>query len=108
MKFEGQPLYSVSNLSMNTKTNLVNEEHQAFIAECIKRQNKNRFTTVKTVVFQAVSLLAVLAVCILILGAAFHFANFNKTKQQLETENLIRQLESGESVEMTVRVGGAE
>lgn len=100
--------YSKSEMSMNIKTNLVNEEHQAFIAECIKRQNKNRFTTVKTVVFQAVSLLAVLAVCILILGATFHFANFNKTKQQLETENLIRQLESGESVEMTVRVGGAE
>ena len=93
---------------MNIKANVVNEEHQAFIAKCIKRQNKNRFTTVKTVVFQAVSLLAVLAVCILILGAAFHFANFNETKQQLETENLIRQLESGESVEMTVRVGGAE
>lgn len=93
---------------MNIKANVVNEEHQAFIAECIKRQNKNRFTTVKTVVFQAVSLFAVLAVCILILGAAFHFANFNKAKQQLETENLIGQLESGESVEMTVRVGGAE
>ena len=52
---------------MNIKTNLVNAEHQAFIAKCIKRQNKNRFTTVKTVVFQAVSLFAVLAVCILIL-----------------------------------------
>ena len=95
-------------LDMNTKSSVVNGEHKAFIAECVKRQNAKKFTTIKTVVFQAVSLLAVLAVCILILGAAFHFANFNKTKQQLETENPIRQLESGESVEMTVRVGGAK
>lgn len=90
---------------MNTKSSVVNGEHKAFIARCVKRQNAKKFTTIKTVVFQAVSLLAVLAVCILILGAAFHFANFNKTKQQPETENLIRQIESGESVEMKARVG---
>lgn len=118
LTFDRRDFYSKSEMSMNIKANVVNEpkhvvlpyseEEKLLIAKWIKRQNKNRFTTVKTVVFQAVSLLAVLAVCILILGAAFHFANFNKTKQQLETENLIRQLESGKSVEMTVRVGGAE
>ena len=93
---------------MNTKSSVVNGEHKAFIAECIKRQNKNRFTTVKTVVFQAVSLLAVLAICISIIGLTLRAASFYQSKKQIETEALLKQLEKGEVIEMKARVGGSE
>ena len=93
---------------MNTKTNLVNEEHKAFIAECVKRQNKNRYTTVKTVVFQSICILAVFAICIAIIGLTLRAASFYQSKKQIETEALIQQIEQGEVIEMKARVGGSK
>ncbi|MCH7353308.1 MULTISPECIES: hypothetical protein [unclassified Acinetobacter] len=91
---------------MNIKTNVVNEEHQAFIAKCIKRQNTKKFTTIKTVAIQSFALLAVLVMCISFIGLVLHFAAYYQAKQELETQALIQQLEKGEVIEMTARVGG--
>ena len=93
---------------MNTKSSVVNGEHKAFIAKCVKRQNKNRFTTVKTVVFQSIYVLAVFAVCIAIIGITLHVASYYQAKKDIETQAIIQQLEKGEVVEMTARVGGAQ
>ena len=95
-------------LDMNTKSSVVNGEHKAFIAECVKRQNKNRFTTVKTVVFQSICILAVFAICISIIGITLHVASHYQAKKDIETQAIIQKLEKGEVVEMTARVGGAE
>ncbi|WP_332605447.1 hypothetical protein [Acinetobacter sp. ESBL14] len=91
---------------MNIKTNVVNEEHQAFIAKCIKRQNTKKFTTIKSVVLQSIALLAVLVMCISFIGLVLHIAAYYQTKQELETQALLQQLEKGEVIEMTARVGG--
>ena len=93
---------------MNTKSSVVNAEHKAFIAECVKRQNAKKFTTIKSVVFQSICVLAVLALCISIIGITLHVASYYQAKKDIETQALIQQLENGEVVEMTVRVGGAE
>ncbi len=95
-------------LDMNTKSSVVNGEYKAFIAECIKRQNAKKFTTIKSVVFQSICILAVFAVCISIIGLTLRAASFYQSKKQIETEALIQQLEQGEVVEMKARVGGAE
>jgi len=95
-------------LDMNTKSSVVNEEHKAFIAECVKRQNAKKFTTIKSVVFQSICILAVFAICITIIGLTLHAASFYQSKKQIETEALLKQLEKGEVVEMKARVGGAE
>ena len=93
---------------MNTKSSVVNGEHKAFIAECVKRQNAKKFTTIKTVVFQSICILAVFAVCIAIIGLTLRAASFYQSKKQIETEALIQQIEQGEVISMTARVGGAE
>ena len=90
---------------MNTKSSVVNEEHKAFIAECVKRQNAKKFTTIKSVVFQSICILAVFAVCIAIIGLTLRAASFYQSKKQIENEALIQQLEKGEVVEMKARVG---
>ncbi|MCL5767391.1 hypothetical protein [Acinetobacter sp. ANC5681] len=95
---------------MNIKNNLVKPvgilAERQFIAKCINRQNNKRFTSFKSVVLWVIALIAVLAFCISFIGLALHFASFHKSKQQLETEALIQQLEKGEVIEMTARVGG--
>jgi len=91
---------------MNIKTNVVNEEHKAFIGKCIKRQNSKKFTSIKTVAIQALSLLVVLAASISIIGLALHVASYYQAKEELETQAVMQQLEKGDVVEMTARVGG--
>ena len=93
---------------MNTKSNVVNGEHKAFIAKCVKRQNAKKFTAIKTVVFQSICILAVFAICIAIIGLTLRAASFYQSKKQIETEALLKQLEKGEVISMTARVGGAE
>jgi len=116
---------------MNIKTNLVNqdsklviqpvsEDQSDFIEICIARQNQKHKQLIankaamekqneQTVFYLAVLKvgilfgLLVIALCI----AAHEQANI-KAQQQIETEALIQQLEKGEAVEMTARVGGAE
>ena len=95
-------------LDMNTKSSVVNGEHKAFIAECVKRQNAKKFTTIKTVVFQSICILAVFAICIAIIGITLHVASYYQAKKDIETQAIIQQLEKGEVVEMKARVGGAE
>lgn len=90
---------------MNIKMNVVNEEHKAFIGQCIKRQNSKKFTNVKSVVLQSIAVFAVLVICISIIGLTLRAASFYQSKQELETQLLIQQLEKGEVVEMTARVG---
>ena len=93
---------------MDIKSSVVNREHKAFIAECVKRQNNKRYTSFKMVCFQSICILAVFAICISIIGLTLRAASFYQSKKQIETEALIQQLEKGEVVEMTARVGGAE
>jgi len=93
---------------MDIKANVVNEEHKAFIAECVKRQNAKKFTTIKSVVFQSICILAVFAICISIIGLTLRAASFYQSKKQIENEAITQQLEKGEVVEMKARVGGAE
>lgn len=90
---------------MNIKTNVVNEEHKAFIGKCIKRQNSKKFTSIKTVAIQSIALPAVLVLCISFIGLVLHIAAYYQAKQELETQALIQQLEKGEVIEMTARVG---
>ncbi|KXZ70366.1 hypothetical protein [Acinetobacter venetianus] len=101
---------------MNIKANVVNEpkhvvlpysnEHKLFIAKRIKQQGNKRFTNFKSVVIQSICVLAVLALCISILGITLHIASYYQAKKDIETQALIQQLENGEVVEMTARVGG--
>ncbi|WP_119684638.1 hypothetical protein [Acinetobacter pittii] len=91
---------------MNIKTNVVNEADKALIARLIKNQNSKKFTTIKSVVLQSIAVLAVLVLCISIIGLALRAASFYQSKQELETQALIQQLEKGEVIEMTARVGG--
>ena len=93
---------------MNTKTNLVNDEHKAVIAKLIRQQSNKRYTSFKMVCFQSICILAVFAICISIIGLTLRAASFYQSKKQIETEALIQQLEKGEVVEMKARVGGAE
>lgn len=93
---------------MNTKTNLVNDEHKAVIAKLIRQQNNKRYTSFKMVCFQSICVLAVFAICISIIGITLHVASYYKEKKDIETQAIIQQLEKGEVVEMTARVGGAE
>ena len=93
---------------MNTKTNLVNDEHKAVIAKLIRQQNNKRYTSFKVVCFQSICILAVFAICIAIIGLTLRAASFYQSKKQIETEALIQQIEQGEVVEMKARVGGAE
>ena len=110
---------------MNTKTNLVNqdselkiqpvsEDQSDFIELCIERQNQKQKQLIANKAAmekqneQAVFYLAVLKVGILfgllviaLCIAAHEQANI-KAQQQIE------QLEKGEVVEMTARVGGSE
>ncbi|MDR2061429.1 MAG: hypothetical protein LBQ29_08555 [Acinetobacter sp.] len=97
--------YSKSEISMNIKTNVVNEEHKAVIAQLIKRQNSKKFTSIKTVALQSIAVLVVLVASISIIGLALHVASYYQAKEELETQALIQQLEKGEVVEMTARVG---
>lgn len=90
---------------MNIKTNVVNEEHKAVIAQLIKRQNSKKFTSIKTVALQSIAVLVVLVASISIIGLALHVASYYQAKEELETQALIQQLEKGEVVEMTARVG---
>lgn len=80
--------------------------HNQFIARLIKRQNSKKFTSIKTVAIQALSLLVVLAASISIIGLALHVASYYQAKEELETQAIIQQLEKGEVIEMTARVGG--
>ncbi|WP_291349807.1 MULTISPECIES: hypothetical protein [unclassified Acinetobacter] len=80
--------------------------HNQFIARLIKRQNTKKFTTIKTVAIQSFALLAVLVMCISFIGLVLHIAAYYQAKEELETQALIQQLEKGEVVEMTTRVGG--
>ena len=101
---------------MNIKANVVNEpkhvvqaysnEHKLLIVKCINRQNNKHFTTFKSVVIQSIYVLAVLALCISIIGIALHVASYYQAKKDIETKALIQQLENGEVVEMTAHVGG--
>ena len=93
---------------MDIKANVVNVEHKAFIAECVKRQKAKKFTTIKSVVFQSICILAVFAICIAIIGITLHVASYYQAKKDIETQAIIQKLEKGEVVEMTARVGGAE
>ncbi|KXO82685.1 hypothetical protein AYL20_01430 [Acinetobacter venetianus] len=91
---------------MNIKANVVNEEHKAAIAKLIRQQGNKRYTNFKSVVIQSICVLAVLALCISILGITLHVASYYQAKKDIETQALIQQLENGEVVEMTARVGG--
>ena len=91
---------------MNIKANVVNEEHKAVIAKLIRKQNNKRYTSFKVVCFQSICVLAVLALCISIIGITLHVASYYQAKKDIETQALIQQLENGEVVEMTARVGG--
>lgn len=93
---------------MNTKTNLVNDEHKAVIAKLIRKQNNKRYTSFKVVCFQAICLVLVSAVILTAICLAAHSYFWEQNRQQIETEALLKQLEKGEVVEMTARVGGAE
>ena len=93
---------------MNTKTNLVNDEHKAVIAKLIRQQSNKRYTSFKMVCFQSICVLAVFAICISIIGITLHVASHYQAKKDIETQAIIQKLEKGEVVEMTARVGGAE
>lgn len=80
--------------------------HNQFIARLIKRQNSKKFTGIKTVAFQSIAVLAVLVASIFIIGLALHVAAYHQAKEELENRALIQQLEKGEVIEMTARVGG--
>lgn len=90
---------------MNIKTSVVNEAGREFIAECIKRQNNKRHTSFKAVCFQAICLVMVFAVILSAICLAAHSYFWEQNRQQIETEALLKQLEKGEVIEMTARVG---
>jgi len=101
---------------MNIKANVVNEpkhvvqpyskEQKLLIVKSINCQNNKHFTTFKSVVIQSICVLAVFAICISIIGITLHVASYYQAKKDIETQALIQQLENGEVVEMTARVGG--
>ena len=84
----------------------LNEAEHQFIIDSIKRQGEKRYTSFKSVVAKAILLFVAVGVCLTVICLAVHSYNWKQTKQQLETEALIKQLEKGEVVEMTARVGG--
>lgn len=114
---------------MNIKNNLVNEdselsvqpvcvEHIDFIDLCIERQNKKQAAlliqkhNLNKLNEQTSFYITLFRYCIclglaILLGCMVASENAKKkTEQQLETEALIQQLEKGEVIEMTARVGG--
>ncbi|MEN4983720.1 hypothetical protein [Acinetobacter modestus] len=95
---------------MNIKANVVKSvgvlAEREFIAESIKRQNNKRYTSFKVVCFQAICLVLVLAVILSAICLAAHSYFWEQNRQQIETEALLKQLEKGEVIEMTARVGG--
>ena len=94
---------------MNTKTNLVNDEHKAVIAKLIREQNSKRYTSFKVVCFQSICVLAVFAICISIIGITLHVASYYQAKKDIETQQaIIQKLEKGEVISMTARVGGVQ
>lgn len=104
---------------MNIKANVVNEpkhvvlpyskEQKSFIAERIKRQNKKRFDKhcefTKTV-FQMIGFFILVGFGIFVIAGIISSYQYSKAKREIETQALIQQLEKGEVIEMTARVGG--
>ncbi|MEG2433272.1 MAG: hypothetical protein RSA84_10445 [Acinetobacter sp.] len=116
---------------MNIKTNLVNqdselmiqpvsEDQSDFIEICIARQNQKHKQLIANKAAiekqneQAKFYLTMFkfgiafGLLIIILCIAVNEQAKIKTQQQQETEALLKQLEKGEVISMTARVGGAE
>ncbi len=108
------------NNNQNTASNSDSSE-QSIVDVLIARQNEklqriasikqamtakhNEQTRFYLLMFKAVIAMAMFVVvgCLVAVESAKH-----KSQSQLETEALIQQLEKGEAVEMTVRVGGGK
>lgn len=99
----------------------VSNDQQKYIAACVARQNakRERINKIKQSMtdkhneqtrFYFLMFKVSLVLCIVILIGCLIAAESakHKLKTQLQTEALMQQLEHGEAVEMTVRVGGRE
>lgn len=65
-------------------------------------------TTFKRIVLDTLGFLACFTVLMVICVAMLHSCAVEQANQEIQAEDWKKQLEKGEVVEMTVRVGGAE
>ena len=65
-------------------------------------------TTFKRIVLEAIGFLACFTVLMIVCIGMLHSCAAEQANQEIQAEAWKRQLEQGEVVEMTVRVGGAE
>ena len=65
-------------------------------------------TTFKRIVIEAIGFLACFTVLMIVCIGMLHSCAAEQANQEIQAEAWQKQLEQGEVVEMTVRVGGAE